>query len=240
MRPFQLSALLVSAGVLLSGCFVIRPSVDLAAITHAQSEEEVCDVSILAIAGEALASALLFRFTLANLEGSENDRAFHVSDEPGVALFPGAFSLFFAADALMGLGAEQDCSEAQAVWRRVKRAEAQRKQELTDLQPPATPPAPAIACAPPATMTPPTTKPTPQDRSATLAVSREEMKSHWSPSVYITEAWSSWGAEHIRVAPLYGVCPQTHGPRNPSLPCDNRPVDTNTPRAYCSMSGELP
>ena len=143
MRPFQLSALLVSAGVLLSGCFVIRPSVDLAAITHAQSEEEVCDVSILAIAGEALASALLFRFTLANLEGSENDRAFHVSDEPGVALFPGAFSLFFAADALMGLGAEQDCSEAQAVWRRVKRAEAQRKQELTDLQPPATPPQPA-------------------------------------------------------------------------------------------------
>jgi len=130
MRPFQLSAVLVSAGMLLSGCFVIRPSVDLAAITHAQSEEEVCDVSILAIAGEALASALLLRFTLA------------VSDEPGVALFPGAFTLFFAADALMGLDAEQDCSEARAVWRRAKRAEAQRQQELTPPQPPETAPQP--------------------------------------------------------------------------------------------------
>ena len=143
MRPFQLSAVLVSAAMLLSGCFVIRPSVDLAAITHAHSEEEVCDVSILAIAGEALASALLFRFTLANVRRWESDKAFLVSDEPGVALFPGAFSLFFAADALMGLGAEQDCSEARAVWRRVKRAEAQRKQELTVPQPPATPPQPA-------------------------------------------------------------------------------------------------
>jgi hypothetical protein len=142
MRPFQLSALLVSAGVLLSGCFVIRPSVDLAAITHAQSEEEVCDVSILAIAGEALASALLFRFTLANVERRESDKAFLVSDEPGVTLFSGAFSLFFAADALMGLDAEQDCSEARAVWRRAKRAEAQRHQALTAPQPPAPAPQP--------------------------------------------------------------------------------------------------
>ena len=166
MRPFQLSAVLVSAGVLLSGCFFTRQSVDLDAITHARSEEEVCHVSRLAMAGEGILSLLLFRVTLANVGRSGSDEAFVVGHQSSIALFPGAFSLFFAADSLMGLGAEQDCAEAQAVWRMLKREETQRQHALTPPQPADAAPHPS---APEEAQPTPAPDPAEQNPPATLA-----------------------------------------------------------------------
>ena len=121
MRPFQLSAVLVSTGILLSGCYLGRPSVDRSKIRYAATVDEVCHVSGVPVAAEAVLAVAAIPMTyLVYLF-----QAVTPSSSPSKALFlvPLALGGFFAADALAGDSAEEECSDARTEWRIMKMRE---------------------------------------------------------------------------------------------------------------------
>ncbi len=151
MRLYQLSALLVSAAMLLSGCYLGRPSVDRSHLERAGTEAQVCEVSSTPLAADAVVSALSLAVALVSIP--MNISLQHESGSNSVAgliLGPvweltwstGIIGGVFAADAVAGAFVVRDCEAAQEEWRIMRKLEAQRKQELTAPQPPSTAPQP--------------------------------------------------------------------------------------------------
>ena len=175
MRPFQLSTVLVSTGILLSGCYLGRPAVDRSDFEHTYRRADVCEVSALPIAGDVLGALLalpvgvfLFADSLAlSIMGGGGGGG------GGILLGALAMTGFFVADAVAGVSAVSDCSDAKEEWGIMKKMEAQRKQELTVPQPPGTAPqSPASAPQQPAKEeVNPTPPPGPEEQNppATLA-----------------------------------------------------------------------
>ena len=144
MRLYQLSAVLVSTGILLSGCYLGRPSVDRSDFEHTSSRAQVCEVSALPIAGDVLGALLalpvgvfLFADSLAlSIMGGGGGGG------GGILLGALAMTGFFAADAVAGAFVVRDCKAAQEEWGIMRKLEAQRKQELTAPHLPETAPQP--------------------------------------------------------------------------------------------------
>ena len=137
MRLYQLSALLVSTGILLSGCYLGRPSVDRSKIASAASVDEVCHVSGVPIAAESVLAAASIPVALLGYLYVSLTMSSRRSYDP--VLIPLALGGFFAADAMAGGRAEEECSDARAEWRIMKMRE-QRQPSAWDLpQPPAGP-----------------------------------------------------------------------------------------------------
>ena len=135
MRPFQLSAVLVSAGILLSGCYVFRGTVDRSQLARIPSEDEVCHVSEVPQIGDSLLSAFFFTITLAALSAGQSMEGMIL----GPAISLGSLSLggLFAADAVSGSNAERDCSDAKEEWRNMKAGHAPQPPASVAPQPPA-------------------------------------------------------------------------------------------------------
>ena len=93
MRPFQLSAVLVSAAMLLSGCYLGRGFVDRSRVERAYSADEVCHVSSLPIFGDVVV-------TVASISVTFVDVLFSAPMSELVA--PALLSGLFAADAVAG------------------------------------------------------------------------------------------------------------------------------------------
>ena len=142
MRPFQLSAVLVSTGILLSGCYLGRSSVDRSSLARARTEEEVCHVRRLPIAGDVVGALLSVPVGVVLMLGSAFTHHRDGGDEGGFLTGALAMTGLFAADAVAGAFAVSDCSDAKQEWRIMKKLEAQRKQELTAPQLPETAPQP--------------------------------------------------------------------------------------------------
>ena len=107
MRPFQLSAVLVSAAMLLSGCYVFRGPVDRSRIELAATEDEVCHVSGLPIFGEVAVTVYYLSVTFF---------AVMFSAPRSEIVKPALISGLFAADAVAGFYAVGDCSGARGEW----------------------------------------------------------------------------------------------------------------------------
>ncbi len=135
MRPFQLSAVLVSTGILLSGCYVFRGTVDRSQLARIPSEDEVCHVSEVPQIGDSLLSAFFFTITLAALSAGQSMEGMTL----GPAISLGSLSLggLFAADAVSGSNAERDCSDAKEEWRNMKAGHAPQPPASVAPQPPA-------------------------------------------------------------------------------------------------------
>ncbi len=135
MRPFQLSAVLVSTGILLSGCYVFRGTVDRSQLARIPSEDEVCHVSEVPQIGDSLLSAFFFTITLAALSAGQSMEGMIL----GPAISLGSLSLggLFAADAVSGSNAERDCSDAKEEWRNMKAGHAPQPPASVAPQPPA-------------------------------------------------------------------------------------------------------
>ena len=132
MRLYQLSALLVSTGISLSGCYLGRSSVDRSQSTRAWSEDHVCNVSSAPMVVEAVVSALVLTVAVVGLAAS-NRGPQPIEDAMGNAFLrgivaPGAalIALPFAADAVAGAFAVSDCAEAQAEWRIIHTIDGQK------------------------------------------------------------------------------------------------------------------
>ena len=140
MRPFQLSAVLVSAAMLLSGCYVFRGTVDRSQLAHVRSEDEVCHVSSLPMVGDSLLSAFFFTITLAALSAGQSMEGMIL----GPAISLGSLSLggLFAADAVSGSNAERDCSDAKKEWRNMNAGHAPQPMKPVAPQPPVPAPQP--------------------------------------------------------------------------------------------------
>jgi len=122
MRPFQLSALLVSAGMLLSGCYLGRSSVDRSDFDHAYSRAEVCEVSAIPMVAETVVSTFFLTVAVVGF-ASSNRGPQPIEHAMGNAFLrgivaPGAalIALPFAADAVAGAFAVSDCSDAKEEW----------------------------------------------------------------------------------------------------------------------------
>jgi hypothetical protein len=134
MRPFQLSALLVSAGILLSGCYLGRDSVDRSQPNRVWSEDHVCNVSSAPMVVETVVSALFLTVTLVGVLGLLGSTGQSHSVEDGMAqsflavvLVPIALTGgLLAADASAGKDALTDCAEAQAEWRIIHTIDGQK------------------------------------------------------------------------------------------------------------------
>ena len=172
MRPLQLSALLVSAAMLLPGCYLGRPPVDRSRLERAESAAQVCDVSSAPLAADAAVAMLSLAAALVSIPMNMSFQQESGSNsEAGLILGPvwsltwsmGITGGLFAADTVAGVFAVRDCEAAQEEWRTMKKMEAQRQQELTATQPPVTAPQPpATVLQPPATVPqPPVTAPQP-------------------------------------------------------------------------------
>jgi hypothetical protein len=142
MRPFQLSALLVSAAMLLSGCYLGRSSVDRSDFDHTYSRAEVCEVSAIPMVAETVVSTFFLTVAVVGF-ASSNRGPQSIEDAIGNAFLrgivaPGAalIALPFAADAVAGAFAVSDCSDAKEEWEIMKKMEAQRKREWRAPQPP--------------------------------------------------------------------------------------------------------
>ena len=154
MRPFQLSAVLVSAAMLLSGCYLGRSSVDQSEFEHTYSSAEVCEVSAIPMVAETVVSTLFLTVAVFGGVGLLGSSGGPHSVEDGMAqsffavvLVPIALiGGLLAADASAGKEALTDCAEAKEEWGIMKKMEAPRKRELKAPQPPVPapqPPAPA-------------------------------------------------------------------------------------------------
>ena len=108
MRPFQLSAVLVSAGMLLSGCYLGRGSFDRSRIERAYSADEVCHVSSLPIFGDVVVTVASLSVTFLYVMFS--------APRPEIVK-PALLSGLFAADAVAGYYAVTECSDARGEWR---------------------------------------------------------------------------------------------------------------------------
>jgi len=139
MRSFQLSAVLVSTGILLSGCYLGRPSVDRSKIASAASVDEVCHVSSVPIAAEAVLALAAIPATLLGFLYASLTMSSHHSYGYGPVLVPLALGGFFAADATAGRRAEEDCDDARAEWRIMKMREQRQAPASPAPQPPAGP-----------------------------------------------------------------------------------------------------
>ena len=151
MRPFQLSAVLVSAAMLLSGCYLGRLAVDRSHLERAGTEAQVCEVSRSPLAADAVVSALSLAVALVSIpmnislqqESGSNSEAGLVSGPAwGLTWSTGIIGGVFAADAVAGAFVVRDCEAAQEEWRTMKKMEAQRQQELMAPQLPETAPQP--------------------------------------------------------------------------------------------------
>ena len=115
MRPFQLSAVLVSAGILLSGCYLGRGSFDRSRIERAETEDEVCHVSGVPIVGDVVLAAASVPAALVTLlygttpNGSNSPRALFFA--------PLGLGALFLADGIAGYAAVRECSEERGEWR---------------------------------------------------------------------------------------------------------------------------
>ena len=114
MRPFQLSAVLVSAGCLLSGCYLGRGSFDRSRIERAETEDEVCHVSGVPIVGDVVLAAASVPAALATLI-----YATPMGSNSPLALFfaPLGLGALFLADGMAGYAAVRECSEVRGEWR---------------------------------------------------------------------------------------------------------------------------
>ena len=145
MRLYQLSAVLVSAAMLLSGCYLGRPFVDRSHLERAGTEAQVCEVSRSPLAADAVVSALSLAVALVSIpmnislqqeSGSNSEAGRILGPVWELTWSTGIIGGVFAADAVAGAFAVSDCSDAKQEWRIMKKMEAQRKQELTVPQPP--------------------------------------------------------------------------------------------------------
>lgn len=154
MRPLQLSAVLVSAAMLLSGCYLGRGSVDRSDFEHTYRRAGVCEVSAIPIVAETVVSTFFLTVAVVGGVGLLGSSVGPHSIEDGMAdsflavvLVPIALiGGLLAADASAGKDALTDCAEAKEEWGIMKKMEAPRKRELKAPQPPSTapqPPAPA-------------------------------------------------------------------------------------------------
>ena len=109
MRPFQLSAVLVSAAMLLSGCYLGR---DRDRLEQEWSRANNCRVSGGVIAAETVVAALSMAAGV--FAWNVTDR----SSAPVGAVIPfAAFTGLFGADAMAGYSTAKGCAEARASWR---------------------------------------------------------------------------------------------------------------------------
>ena len=151
MRTYQLSAVLVSAAMLLSGCYLGRPPVDRSRLERAESAAQVCDVSSAPLAADAAVAMLSLAAALVSIpmnmafqqeSGSNSEAGLILGPVWSLTWSMGITGGLFAADTVAGVFAVRDCEAAQEEWRTMKKMEAQRQQELTAPQPPATAPQP--------------------------------------------------------------------------------------------------
>lgn len=151
MRTYELSALLISAGLLLSGCYLGRPSVDRSHLERAGTEAQVCEVSRSPLAVDAvvaelsLAVALIsipLNIGLQHVSGSNSEAGLVSRPFWGFTWSTGIIGGVFAADAVAGAFVVRDCEAAREEWGIMKKMEAKRKQELTAPQFPETAPQP--------------------------------------------------------------------------------------------------
>ena len=128
MKPFQLSAVLVSAGILLSGCYLGRDSVDRSDFEHTYSRAEVCEVSAIPMVAETVVSTFFLTVAVAGFAAST--RGPHsLEDAMGSAILVPVAALIalpFAADAVAGAFAVSDCADAKEEWGIMKKMEAPR------------------------------------------------------------------------------------------------------------------
>ena len=151
MRLYQLSALLVSTGILLSGCYLGRLAVDRSHLERAGTEAQVCEVRRSPLAADAVVSALSLAVALVSIPMNISlQQESGSNSEAGLILGPvweltwstGIIGGVFAADAVAGAFIVRDCEAAQEEWGIMRKLEAQRKQELTVPQLPETAPQP--------------------------------------------------------------------------------------------------
>ena len=114
MRPFQLSAVLVSTVMFLSGCYLGRGSVDRSETAHDWRYIKDCPLSGAPILADVVVSALSLAASV-----SQGTSYLTWNGEPSGMLILGtlAMSGFFAADAVAGYTQTLDCAEATADWR---------------------------------------------------------------------------------------------------------------------------
>lgn len=132
MRPFQLSAVLVSAGILLSGCYVFRGTVDRSASNRIWSEDHVCNVSRAPMVVETVVSTFFLTVAVVGFAASTGG-SHSAADVMGNAFLrgmvaPGAalIALPFGADAVAGSFAVSDCADAKAEWRVIHTLDGQK------------------------------------------------------------------------------------------------------------------
>ncbi len=132
MKPFQLSAVLVSTGMLLSGCYVFRGTVDRSQSNRVWSEDHVCNVSRAPMVVETVVSTFFLTVAVVGFAASTGEP--HSFDAamgneilrgivaPGAALI----ALPFGADAVAGSFAVSDCEDAKAEWRVIHTIDGQK------------------------------------------------------------------------------------------------------------------
>jgi hypothetical protein len=134
MRPFQLSAVLVSAAMLLSGCYLGRGSFDRSRLERAETEDEACHVSGVPIVGDvvlAAASVPAALFTIFFQAISHSDST------AGLFFVPLGLGALFLADGIAGYAAVRECSEVRGEWRSMKAGHAPQPMKPVAPQPPA-------------------------------------------------------------------------------------------------------
>ncbi len=128
MRLYQLSAVLVSTGILLSGCYLGRPAVDRSDFEHTYRRADVCEVSAIPMVAEAVVSTLLWTVAVAGF-AAWNHGPQSIEDGIGSAILVPVAALIalpVAADAVAGAFAVSDCADAKEEWGIMKKMEAPR------------------------------------------------------------------------------------------------------------------
>jgi hypothetical protein len=113
MRPFQLSAVLVSAAMLLSGCYLGRGSVKRSETAREGRYIKNCPLSGAPILADVVVSALSLAASV-----SQGTSYITWNGEPSAMLMLGTLTMsgLFAADAVAGYTQTLDCAEATADW----------------------------------------------------------------------------------------------------------------------------
>ena len=114
MRPFQLSALLVSTAMLISGCYLGRGSVDRSDAARGGRSIKDCPLSGAPILADVVVSALSLAASV-----SQGTSYLTWNGEPSGMLILGTLTMsgLFAADAAAGYTQTLDCAEATAKGR---------------------------------------------------------------------------------------------------------------------------
>ena len=109
MRTYQLSAVLVSTGILLSGCYLGR---DRERLEQEWGMANNCRVSGGVIAAETVVAALSMVVGIFEWHATDS-----VGPPVGAIIPFAALTGLFGADAMAGYSTAKSCSEARASWR---------------------------------------------------------------------------------------------------------------------------